>query len=217
MHQPASERELWGVLTLTLAYLAVASIAIFKGRNEEFMIYLAVMVVVISAVVKIHHYAGLSFWLLLAFSVWGCLHMGGGLVPVPKTWTLENPPHVLYNWWIIPGYLKYDQVVHGYGVALTTWLCWQVLSRRVRSRDGGPLVPTGGMVTLCAVAGMGFGALNEVIEFLASLVLEETNIGGYINTGWDLVANLIGGGVVALLIYGIGSQRRNHAAHTIPH
>ena len=39
---------------------------------------------------------------------------------------------------------------------------------------------------------MGFGGLNEVIEFFLTLTLPETNIGGYINTGWDLVSNLVG-------------------------
>ncbi|MFY7874520.1 MAG: hypothetical protein ACOVQM_03685, partial [Pirellula sp.] len=40
--------------------------------------------------------------------------------------------------------------------------------------------------------GMGFGALNEVIEFIAVLTIPNTNVGGYENTGWDLVFNLIG-------------------------
>jgi hypothetical protein len=46
------------------------------------------------------------------------------------------------------------------------------------------------MLTLCEAASMGFGGLNEVIEFF--LTLPETNIGGYMNTGWDLVSNLVG-------------------------
>ena len=40
--------------------------------------------------------------------------------------------------------------------------------------------------------GMGLGALNEIIEFIAVLIIPETNVGGYVNTGWDLVANLTG-------------------------
>jgi hypothetical protein len=53
-------------------------------------------------------------------------------------------------------------------------------------------VPTLRMLTLCRAASMGFGGLNEVIEFFLTLTLPETNIGGYINTGWDLVSNLVG-------------------------
>ena len=47
---------------------------------------------------------------------------------------------------------------------------------------------------------MGLGGLNEVIEFAITLTLPETNIGGYINTGWDLVSNLVGVTVACGLI-----------------
>ncbi len=40
--------------------------------------------------------------------------------------------------------------------------------------------------------GMGAGALNEVIEFMAVLIFPETGVGGYYNTAGDLTANLIG-------------------------
>ena len=56
-------------------------------------------------------------------------------------------------------------------------------------------------MTLCAAAGMGFGALNEIVEFMATLTLTETNVGGYENTGWDLVANMIGSIVAATIIH----------------
>jgi hypothetical protein len=41
-------------------------------------------------------------------------------------------------------------------------------------------------------AAMGFGALNELIEFLAVLSVPETGVGGYYNTGLDIVANALG-------------------------
>lgn len=40
--------------------------------------------------------------------------------------------------------------------------------------------------------GQGVGAFNEVVEFGASHLLAATNVGGYENTGRDLVANLLG-------------------------
>ena len=98
-------------------------------------------------------------------------------------------------WWLIPDRLKFDQVVYAYGFGITTLLCWQALSARVLDHLGKPLEPTPGLMILCAAGGMGFGALNEVIEFFATLALPKTNVGGYVNTGWDLVANLIRLGV----------------------
>ena len=68
------------------------------------------------------------------------------------------------------------------------------------------VLPTFGRLVLCGAAGMGFGALNEVVEFAATLMMPSTNVGGYVNTGWDLVANLAGC-VIAAIIICTGSHR----------
>jgi hypothetical protein len=126
--------------------------------------------------------------------------MAGGLCPLPAGWPYNGDHAVLYSLWLIPERLKYDQIVHAYGFGVTTWLCWHILRQGLRQPDGGTLRPTFGMLVLCAAAGMGFGALNEVIEFIAVLTLPNTNVGGYENTGWDLVANLVGTIIAALVI-----------------
>jgi hypothetical protein len=48
---------------------------------------------------------------------------------------------------------------------------------------------------------LGFGALNEVVEFAATLLVPETNVGGYVNTGWDMVSNLVGATTAAAAIW----------------
>ena len=57
--------------------------------------------------------------------------------------------------------------------------------------------------------GMGFGALNEVIEFAATLTVPETNVGGYRNTGWDLVSNLVGTSIASIAIWLAASRGRS--------
>jgi glycopeptide antibiotics resistance protein len=47
---------------------------------------------------------------------------------------------------------------------------------------------------------MGFGALNEVIEFTVTLLIQETNVGGYVNNSLDLVFNMCGAVLAALVI-----------------
>lgn len=207
MHRPASPRQVRLVLFLSIVYLAVAAAFIGLGRNFEFLIYLAVMTVIIVAVLAVYRRAGLSLPLLAGFSLWGLLHMIGGLVPIPAHWHSTDTTGVVYNWRLIPGYLRYDQVVHGFGVGLTTWLVWQALSTRVRGDDGGLLRPTPGMLAVCATAGMGFGAMNEVVEFIATLILPTTNVGDHVNTGWDLVANFVGATVTALAISFVARRR----------
>lgn len=48
--------------------------------------------------------------------------------------------------------------------------------------------------------GMGIGALNEVVEFAIALNVEESNVGGYLNTGRDLVANMLGAAVAGAIV-----------------
>jgi uncharacterized membrane protein len=189
-----------GLVPFTAAYLLAAVAGSLAAGNKEFVFYIVVMLVLIGAIGLVHRRVGLSAGLLWALTLWGLLHMAGGLVPVPSHWPYNPPNAVLYSLWLVPDLLKYDQLVHAYGFAVTTWLCWQALSAGVRDPDGGPLRPRAGVLTLCAAGGMGFGAFNEVIEFIATLTMPNTNVGGYLNTGWDLVANLIGSVAAALLI-----------------
>ena len=131
--------------------------------------------------------------------VWGLVHMAGGLLPVPETWPIDGDIRVLYSLWLIPERLKYDHVVHAYGFGVATWVCWQGI-RSAIVRRGGDGVPTAGLMVIAALAGMGLGAANEIVEFAVTLLVPETNVGGYINTGWDLVANLVGATAAALVI-----------------
>jgi hypothetical protein len=184
-------RAEWGVVAFTLFYMGVSFASAVVRQNSEFVYYLAVMGVLIAVVCLIHWRIRLHPMSLWGMSIWGLAHMAGGLVEVPHTWPINGDTHVLYNWQIIHRLLKYDQLVHAYGFGLVTWICWQGLSRIFASR-GLPIRPTLGLLVICSAGGMGFGALNELVEFVATLILAGTNVGGYENTGWDLVANLAG-------------------------
>lgn len=195
-----SPAKLLPVFLFNAAYMAAAVTGSVVQGNREFIFYIVVMVVLIGVMSLVHSRVRLTTALLWAFSVWGLAHMAGGLCPLPAGWPYNGDHVVLYSLWLIPERLKYDQIVHAYGFGVTTWLCWHILRNGLRQPDGSALRPTFGMLVLCAAAGMGFGALNEVIEFIAVLTLPNTNVGGYENTGWDLVANLVGTIIAALVI-----------------
>ena len=59
---------------------------------------------------------------------------------------------------------------------------------RLRERQGDLRAA---LAAVSLLMGVGLGALNEVVEFAATRFMS-TNVGGYVNTGWDLVANLVG-------------------------
>ncbi|MGI9244930.1 MAG: DUF2238 domain-containing protein [Verrucomicrobiales bacterium] len=196
---PASNSQVRGIAAVTLTYVVAASAYAISHGNREFVFYIVVMLVLMACVFVLHQRVGLSAAVLWCLSAWGLMHMAGGLVHVPGHWPTDNGS-VLYNLWLIPGRLKYDQLVHAFGFGVTTWICWQALVAAIEAQTSVAPYPTLGLMILCAAGGMGFGALNEVVEFFATLCIPKTNVGGYTNTGWDLVANLLGSVVAATVI-----------------
>lgn len=142
--------------------------------------YLVVVGGAVALVVRLHARFRLGGGMLWSLACWGFTHMAGGVVPIGQGRTL-------YNLWIVDGWLKYDQAVHAFGFGTATFVCGTVLLRWL---PAGRL--SSGPAVLILLAGMGVGAVNEIVEFGATLVLEHTNVGGYDNTGWDLVFDLLG-------------------------
>lgn len=183
------------IALFTAIYLVVALVFAMQQDNQEFLLYISVVLFVSLLVMLIDRHAHFSLGILWCLSIWGLLHMLGGLWHVPVSWPIqEGSKGVLYSVWILP-FLKYDQAVHAFGFGVSAWLCYQWFRSRYHSSG-----PTVGVLILCGLAGMGLGAFNEIIEFIATLVIPNTNVGGYENTGWDLVSNLVGVTVAAILI-----------------
>ena len=193
-------RRLLPVASFTAAYMVAAILLALSLGNFEFLYYIAVMLLLIYVVYLVHKSVVLPSAVIWALSLWGFAHMAGGLVTVPEGWPIDSGSRVLYSLWLIPDYLKYDQVVHAYGFGVATWVCWHGLRAAIDKR-GGQVSVSVGLMVICATAGMGLGALNELVEFLATLLIPETNVGGYLNTGWDLVANFVGAVSAAVIIY----------------
>lgn len=190
----------------TSLYILVSALFAFSSGNVEFVYYIIVMLVLGSLVFVMHQKITLSTPLLWGLSLWGLIHMLGGLVPIPHGWPINGENYVLYSLWLIPDVIKYDHFAHFYGFAVATFLCWEGL------RYAAPSVkPSAGILTLCALGSMGLGAFNEIVEFGAVLLIPNTNVGGYMNTGWDLVANLLGEVSAAVLI-----QMKHRQSHTSP-
>ncbi len=82
-------------------------------------------------------------------------------------------------------FVRFDHVVHAIGFGFAGLAFSDALGRRA---------------PLALMGGLGFGALNEMVEFLITRVVPDTNIGGFENTGWDLVANAVGAILAALWV-----------------
>lgn len=155
------------------------------SHNYEFMIYAAAVLVS----VLILHFGDTTFsfasGVLWAFIVWIVLHIGGGLLPVGDG--------VLYSKVLIPiigepySLLKYDQVVHTYCYTVITLLLWPVVTH-IAKTDAGHKT----LIFITVLAASGIGGINEIIEFSATVLVPDTNVGNYENNAIDIVANLIG-------------------------
>lgn len=169
------------VLFYTLVF---GGIALSQG-NAEFVFYTVAMVLYIAGVLWLDsriHLSSMAFWLL---ATWGLLHMAGGVVPIPEEW-MDGEKPVLYALRVVDRLPRYDQVVHTFGFFAATVVCAEALRAAIKTRL------SVGLAIGCALMGMGLGAVNEIVEFVAVLVMPETGVGGYINTGWDLVCNGVG-------------------------
>lgn len=182
------QRRIPGALIFfTLAYLGVCSVMAVRQGNNEFVGYAGAMVVFIAVVLALHTKARFSNTALWLLSAWGLLHMLGGTVPIPERLADTESGHfVLYALRIHPSLPRYDQVVHAFGFFSATVACWEAC----RSILG--LRPSLALSVAAALMGMGLGALNEVLEFFITLTVPDNGVGGYVNTGWDLVSNTIG-------------------------
>ena len=47
---------------------------------------------------------------------------------------------------------------------------------------------------------MGIGALNEIIEYVASVYVPQNGVGDYNNTIWDIIYNTIGASFAVIYI-----------------
>lgn len=206
MHNKGMEKRLLPVVLFSAAYMLLAVAWVVSRGNSEFLAYIGVLLVIAGVVWWVHQAIDIPLSLLWCLSAWGVVHLAGGLVLIPETWPRGGETAVLYNLWLWPGWLKFDQLVHAYGFGITTWLCWHGLCAAFGKMGVRPQ-PTLGLLTLAAAASTGFGALNEVVEFFVTLVVPENNVGGYLNTALDLCFNLLGA-VIAMVWIRLGARSK---------
>lgn len=179
-------------LVLAIALAAFTIRAAVNG-NAEFIFYGVVLVLLTGVVVAFDLRVRFSTPAIVGLLVWAVLHLAGGNVPIGQA-------GVLYNFRPWPALPKYDQALHFFGFAVSTLVCWECLGRAIARGSGSEPAPTTGLVVACVLMSVGLGALNEVVEFVAVLTIPNTNVGGYANTGWDLVSNLAGAAAMGAII-----------------
>lgn len=179
--RPAVRAQLAPVSVLAVGTASLLALGIATGR-DNWPVYAVVVLGGAAVVTRLHVRVGLStptIWGLTAFALG---HLAGGMVAVGDG--------ILYQLWLVDGVLRYDNLQHAVGFGFVGRALWETLQHRLappeRERPG----IARWIVVLGAAAA---GAVNEIVEYLLTLVLPEHQVGGYDNTARDLIANLLGG------------------------
>ncbi|HIJ65904.1 MAG TPA: DUF2238 domain-containing protein [Candidatus Hydrogenedentes bacterium] len=178
-------KDQWPILILNLSYLVGFAAFYASRQNYEFLLYIGVIVVFFVLILFTNERVRYTNGILWGLTLWGLLHMCGGGIPVGDK--------VLYGQMLIPlsdtyPVFRFDQLVHIIGFGVATLLIYHLLKPLLRP----DLKQWTALSIVVVMAGLGVGALNEVVEFLAVVLVPETGVGGYENTALDLVADLIG-------------------------
>jgi len=191
------------VAIFTTVYVLAFTVWFLMSGNYEFVVYVITMFILITLIGRSLRSVEYPVSMLWALSAWGLLHMAGGGVPVAGS--------VLYSLQLFPitpadgemQLLKYDQIVHAYGFGVTAWVLWYLMKRHFPM-----LMGTKTSLLYPALAAMGLGTVNEIIEFIAVLSVPETNVGGYFNTALDLVFNALGAAIAMIIIAATAKPER---------
>ncbi|MGI8809825.1 MAG: hypothetical protein ACR2KK_18685, partial [Acidimicrobiales bacterium] len=169
------------VAAYVAAWCAYGLIAGSQNTASYVVIVSAVALAVAAADARVHF----SRIVLAGLAMWGFGHLAGGLV------ALDGPgDRILYNA-VFLRWGHFDNVVHAIGFGTSGIAVWEATRSWLPAEPGHRL---GTAVVVCLL-GQGVGAFNEVVEFWSTHLLVDTNVGGYENTGRDLVANLLGSAV----------------------
>ena len=169
------------ILLTNIVVIIAFSIFFIMSSNYEFLFYVLIVIGLISLIVFTNKKVNYPNDVLWGLTIWSCLHLAGGGINIGGT--------RLYDMMLIPiteNILRYDQVIHIFGFGVATLVMYTLMSPSLKEYR---------MVSLSIVivmAGMGAGALNEVIEFAATLLDAANGVGGYVNASLDLISNMIG-------------------------
>lgn len=183
----------FGILAAFLIYFSI-------HKNYEFFGYIFPAAILLCLLIysdKYYNYPRIAVWGLI---LWILSHMLGGSIYFAGTRLYEI---ILINLIDRGGelvVLKYDQIIHFYCFVVITFIIYFISKKYLKKQN----VVT---IILVILAGMGVGALNEIIEFMMVLFANSAaTVGGYYNNTLDLVFNMLGAILGAIIATGFGKK-----------
>ncbi|MDD2935350.1 MAG: DUF2238 domain-containing protein [Candidatus Pacebacteria bacterium] len=190
---PSLTKSLKYLLAVNIAGILIFTYLFLARENYEFIIYIAVIVFFLLVILFSHERVNYPTGLLWGLTIWSYLHMAGGGLYLQGTkfyelmlFPIVGEPYNIF---------KYDQFVHAVGFWVATILAYHLIKPMMKEES----IKKVSFALVIVMAGLGFGALNEIVEFVATVIIPETGVGGYTNTALDLVFDLVG--AIGAMVY----------------
>jgi len=178
------------MLYFTIFYLLIFTIMSLLNKNYEFLYYTVVMSLLIILIVLYYKKLHLSTAIIFGLTLVGAMHLFGGNIQILGT--------RLYEFWLIPGIFKYDNLVHIIGTFVATFISYSLLNPHLDRELKHNKVLLSLILILIA---SGIGAFHEILELLAVVFLGAAEqIGDYINNAVDLLFNFFGAVLASIYI-----------------
>ena len=179
------KREHLVLLAVNLLLILGFGLSYILRLNYEFIIYVGVIIVALILVGATINKVDYTLASLVGLTVWSAMHLAGGGVVVGEG--------RLYDVMLVPlsetyPVFRYDQLVHIWGFGASTLVMYVLLKRPLGNASRNPVAVS----IVLVMAGLGMGALNEILEFVVSICVPQSGVGGYLNTSLDLCADLVG-------------------------
>ena len=115
------ENKNYVIFIFTVVYLAAFTINGIYWGNLEFLYYAVLMVALIYLVIILDKRLHLAFFILFNLSILGFLHLLGGNLYLGDVLRL-------YDFYFVPGVIRYDNFVHIYATFIATLALYSLLA-----------------------------------------------------------------------------------------
>ncbi|HLC89922.1 MAG TPA: hypothetical protein VJG65_03100 [Patescibacteria group bacterium] len=179
------------ILIFTFAYLAAFTINGVWQANFEFLYYTFLIVALIYLIIRFNKFLHLAFFILFNLSILGFLNLLGG--------NLYLAGLRLYDFYLLPGLIRYDNFIHAYGTFIATLALYSLLFNFINPEIKKRYWLFAVILILMAI---GLGTIVELVEFLAVIFFNVAGkVGDYYNNTLDLVFNTLGSILATIIIY----------------
>ena len=183
------------IIVVNIIAVLFYTIVFISRKNYEFLAYVAVVLFFLGLILYTNQKINYPNELLWGLTIWSILHMSGGglFISGARLYDLilldiVGEPYLI---------LKYDQIVHVFGFGVATFAMYYLIKPLLKQKVKRWI----SLSIVVVMAGLGLGALNEIIEFGTTVYLNSTGVGGYENTALDLVFNFIGAIIAMIVIW----------------